>query len=328
MKSLFLCFTIFISLNAHALGGISGGGGKSVVCRGPDGHIRSAEVLDLYEGRAAYGLTYTESSASADDQVMQVMKDSGIGTAYSNPNTTVVDWYRNTLSHMRILPAGTALVPTDDSLEVIAPKDCAIEQTVNYQSDELVLVNGEIWLALSETQKAALLIHEASYRVFRGFGETDSRRARHFTAYLFSGGKVADPYPGNDYVAICSSSDPAKKGTSFYVSPPVTDAAGVQTVRLSFWTINDRKVVIKSTVDLKEWPHRDPSDKGLIDLLRNPATYAHYQFQTKTQSAFEGGDGIEIYVGQGVGPTNISLESTSSVDGRTMTTDLKCWFPR
>ena len=42
-------------------GGMEGGGGKSVVCRNTDGTIRSAEVLDLYEGRTVYGLPYQES---------------------------------------------------------------------------------------------------------------------------------------------------------------------------------------------------------------------------------------------------------------------------
>ena len=51
------------------LGGMEGGGGKSVVCRNPDGSIKSAEILDLFEGRTIYQLPYNESPKNWQAQV-------------------------------------------------------------------------------------------------------------------------------------------------------------------------------------------------------------------------------------------------------------------
>ena len=46
-------------------GNEKGSGGKTVVCRNADGSIHSAEILDLYEGRTAYQLNYSESAMYA-----------------------------------------------------------------------------------------------------------------------------------------------------------------------------------------------------------------------------------------------------------------------
>ncbi len=165
-------------------GGIEGGGGKAVVCRDQKRAIRSAEVLDLYEGRAIYGFIYAESKTPWAEQARAALDG---GDDYPKK------WLPAVVQYLRVLPRETSLVAVNDSLETVVPRDCAIEQAANYINDQQILVDGEIWGALSETGKAALAVHEASYRYLREFGDTDSRRARIYTAHRMAGKTATVP---------------------------------------------------------------------------------------------------------------------------------------
>ena len=58
---------------AAADGGAMGGnGGNGVVCNDASGKPISAELLDLYEGRALYGLTYKESTIDHVNQAVEM----------------------------------------------------------------------------------------------------------------------------------------------------------------------------------------------------------------------------------------------------------------
>ena len=323
-KSASILATILTGYGALA-GGMEGGGGKSIVCRDTTGAIKSAEVLDLYEGRVQYGLTYTESALSSDQQATAIFSSSGLGTDQSFPPSTVYDYYMNARSHLKFVPLGTDLNPINDSFEVIAPKNCAIEQTVNYQNDQLVLVSKEIWDALSETQRAALMIHESSYRYLRNYHETNSRRARHFTAYLFLGGRVEDTYPGNDYAALCETTDRTKPLSSFYVSKVFVDSNGSNKVRLNFSSFGGRKLYSKSFVEINS---DVGGGKSFLDLLKNPSSsYQIVEQSLTTTSLFEGGDVFTLRIGAQVGEKQISLSGTSATDGTALENEeLSCFF--
>ncbi len=189
MKKKMLFFglvTLALSSYAHS-GGVDGGGGKSVVCRDADGKITSAEVLDLYEGRVQYGLQPIVSEDVVEEQTGKVvmMLSKGRGEALKNTLMSTVSYI---MQEKVILPDGTELLPVDDSYHVVVPKNCRVEQLANFTSQNQVLINGEIWRRLDNTNKAALIIHEAIYKVFRMYGATNSIRARKATALGFSGG--------------------------------------------------------------------------------------------------------------------------------------------
>ena len=232
-----------------AFAGESGGGGKAVVCRNVDSSIRSVELLDLYEGRVVYQLPYSESTEDWAKQARRIFKDAGISMASTSPNG-LGDWLENTIAHLNILPEGTGLTPVNDSFEVVVPDDCAIEQLANYQNDRLILINGKLWKLLTDTQKAALIAHESVYRYLREAGEKDSRRARHFTAHIFSGNHIEDPADGlGSSHNTCRQTD---QGTDnlFYVIP-FKDSRGKAMMRLQFIFLNGRKMLSKNYVDFE-----------------------------------------------------------------------------
>lgn len=166
---------------AHAsAGGVDGGGGKSIVCRDGAGSIKSAEVLDLYEGRIMFGLNIQETN---DPMASQIKK--ALNNIPANSRGLIEVYVNQIQKNMKITPEGTQLSPIDDSFEVIAPSGCSAEQTANYYNDKMILVSGDIWVSLSETGKAALVLHEAVYASNRLVGATNSRQSRHIVANIF-----------------------------------------------------------------------------------------------------------------------------------------------
>lgn len=291
------------SATAFANGGMEGGGGKTVVCRNPDGSIRSTEVLDLYEGRTVYQMPYQESPDDWKSQVIRIFQTSGLPMGgVSSQLFRIYDFYLNAIDHLTFLPDGTSLKPINDSLEAVVPDGCALEQTVNYQNDNLILVNGQIWKALSETQKAALLIHESTYRQLRGFGETDSRRARHFTAFIVSGHKIDDTSsPSEGWLGgYCGGGDPGKE-TYFDVSLlPKASSDAPQRLRLRFSSFGGRHLLSGAYVDVDMLQDMGPHGvhMNLLDQLKAPSGPNGLELETLSlQSAFEPGDHFALSFG-------------------------------
>ncbi len=326
MKSAFLSIVGFLTLfnisSASATaGGMEGGGGKSVVCRNGDGTIRSAEILDLYEGRVVYQLSYKESREEWRSQAVHIFEAAGISTNYSTDGTIYMR-LANAFEHLTFVPIGTELRPTNDSYEVVAPRGCGIEQAVNYQNDNLILVSTEIWSALSETQRASLLIHESVYRFLRDHGETDSRRARHFNAYLVSGGHVEPTFPGNGWNVMCSS---PQGGTTFYATALPADNLGVEKVRLEFASIGGRLLLSRSYMDIQRSSPTVPGEPpfDLLEQLRVPTQWTKYM-PRPTNSLFEPGDSLELWLNVNQG--KVQLQGTSIFDeSKIPLTDLSCW---
>jgi hypothetical protein len=248
-------------------------------------------------------------------QAVNIFNASGVSTDVVVPTSTIFGWYKNAINHLTFLPAGTKLKPIDDSLEAVIPEGCNLEQTVNYVNDQLILVDGEIWQALSETQKAALLIHESTYRYLRSHGETDSRRARHFNAFIVSGGHVTDVFPGNNYQLLCEGQTSAGP-TVFYAFKLPPDSSGIQRARLQFALLGGRQILSQSYVDL---------DIGVLANLENPTNWIRYQ-SLSTQSVFESGDTIDLWIHpDNSGKWLIQILGISTVDGSTIApVDLSC----
>jgi len=164
----------------NSAGGVDGGGGKSVVCRNAEGVITSAELLDLYEGSTMYGLNIKKSTTPYAEQV-----ESALLVLPASSRALTEAYAHIVRDKMTVLPVGTEIAPVDDSLEVVTPKNCRPEQLARFYSQDKILVNGEIWERLDETNRAALILHEAVYANNRFAGATDSRRSRHIVASLF-----------------------------------------------------------------------------------------------------------------------------------------------
>lgn len=176
------------SLNATHLsyaGNEGAHGGGAVVCRDSQNAILSAELLDLYEGREEFGLTLT----SSEDSMAQILA-SMIERAKVMSNRDFSSLYaeiQQVMAKKKMLANHIGLEPVDDSFPTIKPKDCKIEQLANYKGDSVVLIDGELWEHLNNENKAALIVHEAVYKILRDRELVrNSRKARMIVAQLFS----------------------------------------------------------------------------------------------------------------------------------------------
>jgi len=314
-------FAIFIlNISSIALaGGMEGGGGKSVVCRDLNGNITKAELLDLFEGRTQYQLPYQESPLPWKEQVVAIFNSAGVSTVPSpNEQTTIFDWYNRIITRLNILPDDVTLKDTVDSFEVVAPRNCKIEQVAIYQNDNQVLVNGEIWNFFSETQKAALMIHESSYKVLRKAGETNSIRARHFTAHLMSNGKIEDNLPENTVVAMCGVPG-SGWNTYFYVSPSFYDENGVKRARVQFGNIGKQQLLSKTYADVDV----SSLDKELWENVINPTEVFAEIIELK--SLFESGVQVSLWIAPRENEKMFVTVSGYDKDGTSFSSEMTCF---
>ncbi len=214
---IFLVLSLSFELQARVFGGVSDGGGQSVVCRDGSGKISSAELLDLYEARVQFGYeldvfpdTFENSIDFIDKKVKKLFpKTPGLDFYLSNKFRK--DLILNMNEKLHFLPKGTKLKIIDDANEAIIPVGCKIEQLANYNGPNRVLIDTEIWDKLDHVNKLALLTHEIVFYFYKKFnGEKDSRNARKIVGYIFSDLKSKKIFP-DENVFIggykCSSSD-------------------------------------------------------------------------------------------------------------------------
>ena len=171
----------------NKIGGMEGGGGNSVVCRNPSGSLASAEVYDLFEGRALYDYQTKEvilDYASQARAIAKMMTDTTQDAFFETETERI-------LKEVKFLPSDATLIPIDDSGSIIKPTNCEIYQTAIYLSNNRVYFDSNIWMLLTETNRAALILHEVIYAYLRIYdGTKTSSRARQYVAYLFSGKKL------------------------------------------------------------------------------------------------------------------------------------------
>ncbi|MBI2711603.1 MAG: hypothetical protein HYX41_01900 [Bdellovibrio sp.] len=250
-----LLVLILSTTNANAGVG-SSGGGNAVVCRGPDGKIVSAELLDLYEAKNVFGSEIKISNSSELDQALNAAQEIGKGEGLNSQ----VDAYlshevRRIQSTLRVLPPGTGIVPIDDSHNVIIPKNCTLEQLAIYQMNDQLLVDGDIWGQLNKTNRAALLVHEAMYLFLRGSGETTSVRARMIVGRAFSGERFVPIREGIPVEStICREEQPTPGRSLQWEFFAYRNQEG--RITLQFLTLDGRDMISKSTgtLPLDLWP--------------------------------------------------------------------------
>lgn len=255
--------------------GIDGGGGKAVVCRDAKEKIFSAELLDIYEGRVRYNVD--SLLIEADPIVVAKYALEKITNGLQASKAEYLEWILSFVdTQKRILPDGSGLLEIPDSHHIVVPKNCAVEQLANFTVNSQILIDGEIWAELDDLNKGALLAHEAVYAWLRGFGATDSIRARKYVAYALAGMQtvaVREGIPKDAYFcqAIHSPQDSSMKTTQFWA---YNDKAGE--LFLQFEALDGQAMITKTTVSVdtltmteldsqivRYWLHLDsPLDQG------------------------------------------------------------------
>ena len=172
-----------IGLYANA-GGMEGGGGNSVVCRNMHGQMVSAEIYDLFEGRALYGYLPKLETEDYKTQARAIAKK----LTESSANDFFVTETERILNEVKFLPTDAELIPIDDSGSIIKPSNCDIFQAAIYQANQRIYFDSNIWNLLNETNRAALVSHEVVYAFMRIYDNAKtSVRARQYVSFIYSG---------------------------------------------------------------------------------------------------------------------------------------------
>ena len=167
---------LFILSAAHArVGGSDGGGGAAIVCSQPDGSIK-AELVDLVESAfyEKYSLNSTLQKLAWEKQVEVVVTRLGITEPEFN-------YYFRRYIQETFDEIPKALEKTKGTKIVFpAPKDlgsgrlppvpwgCQVVGAASYSDeDEQLVISDWIWQALPPIHKAALVVHEGSYKLQR-----------------------------------------------------------------------------------------------------------------------------------------------------------------
>ena len=239
-----------LSLNSFAreTGDKEGNGGGSIVCTNTNGTIISAKLLDLREAEKKQ-LTITRSNLPREEQLEKALLKLSLTApdlvakmrVILGPNSQALD------SKVVPLEIGKRLAPPSDmDLKLLdEPRNCSPEGVANYNDfTETLTEDLVIYKAMSPTDQAALMFHEALYKVWRG-GSTsvvDSTRARKLTGAVFAVEPLVTIPPSAGIASathLCENQD-----SSFYVIPLANGE-----IRLQFTKIDHQNMMELTTFD-------------------------------------------------------------------------------
>jgi hypothetical protein len=188
---------VFFSTLSFA-GNDKGNGGDAIVCRNPLWNdIKSAELLDYYEGRELRSLKLKiNSSLSLREQVMGYARKLAEYSSYALFSDIELEAFKlihaaeefekGILYTTEVKFTKGTLIDIPDSSSLSIPSGCAIEQLAiriakNFDDDPSYLIQADIFSKLDKNQRAGLILHEVIYRAFTlKLGHTDSVTARYF----------------------------------------------------------------------------------------------------------------------------------------------------
>lgn len=250
-KLILLSF-VFIGTTLYAKTGVEvGNGGVGILCE------KTLELFDIYEGRILNNNIPVEKQTSYQDQVL----------FFANHLSEITDGdedfdskIKSMLGKMIFLPSDVGLTLIDDAKNFIYPKHCSLVQILNYKDDSHLYIDTDLWNKLTETQKAAAILHETVYKYFRepsyllgrpSDGDQDSVRTRRLVNHLISGKKLT---PIHDkklrYEAknqwLCSNSVDSLSGSTLFVAYDNPDK-----VTIEFILLNGRRMLSNSSIVLR-----------------------------------------------------------------------------
>lgn len=164
-----------------------GNGGYSVVCRDKNMKITEAHILDLFEAENI-GLTIRYTKDEVEVQLKNLIdkldENSGVGFEISKQLKLV----KQKAKFIKKKTVGMPL--TSDAFPKLKQKGCEYEQLATYYTnndENFLLIDSEIYDAISKTDRAALWMHEVLYKMNREFNNaTDSLKTRELVGHLVS----------------------------------------------------------------------------------------------------------------------------------------------
>ncbi|HVK60337.1 MAG TPA: hypothetical protein VM432_02255, partial [Bdellovibrionales bacterium] len=141
----------------------SSGGGTGIFCPSP---MKTVQLLDLYEGTAMKGYTYTHDAEPYEVQITQMLARLSFDFSVQYPITDLMNEIR---SNTVFLPPGVSIDVPGDVLDdgiIVKPSECSLGG-IGYYEDDKLYVSSDAFSQLTETEKAAFFMHEAVYARYR-----------------------------------------------------------------------------------------------------------------------------------------------------------------
>jgi len=187
----FTSLFLFLTIEKATAGPRVGNGGAGWHCS-IYGNTSWIQTLDLYEAVHEFHLTPLEFHDMDFDQIIGDRADR-LEEIEEHTNYDFNRYLEEARTSFNLVEM-SQLIDIDDSVVRVTPDQSTCEngiiskvQIANMTMDGRLLINKKYWDMLAEKEKAALIFHEAYYKLFRDlYKDKDSSRARKVVGYIFS----------------------------------------------------------------------------------------------------------------------------------------------
>jgi hypothetical protein len=347
MKNLFVIMLFLLSFKV--LANERGNGGDAVVCRGSDGVILSAELLDYYEGRTLRNFQVVPEMGENNESLLKEV-GAKLASFEENPYMDFTDEalrldealqeYLKSGRRMRddIIFTHDPLRDIPDSGELILRRGCQVEQVAirikqRFPEDPAYIFQAEILTHLSPLDVRGLILHEMFYMYLitrqYGYGQevTDSIVVRYLHQKIMS--QQVAQFQFWDYLQIIN-----KLYAHEDIQPPylmrkgrfkldISSASKESDGRIMIW---DREVSMEVVLDSNGNLNRDKTLKyGCLrmDSLTNPFVLGlmlgHIKIETRGEArVYPLASNISLAVFFGPLNLDFDLQAVQGWDGKPM----------
>lgn len=187
-RTAFFTLLSLITASSASAWTYKGNGGYAVVCSKPENAktIVSAELLDLYEGRTIRAFQVDLGAGPSFNEHLELMLKRL--EAFSPRRARRYREQAASFLHEARFLTGVDLGDIGDADPIVVPVGCTPKPVVNqrepeFPGDPRYIVQAEIWNALDENSKAALILHELVYHELK---QETSLRTRYFVSMISS----------------------------------------------------------------------------------------------------------------------------------------------
>lgn len=156
-----------------------------VVCNSAQGAIESVELLDLYEGREVYGFTIEEQE-SLEEALSEVREKWNVVFKDVKGITTPSAQLDEALASMTLADSEVKWETVESQPLITIAQGCFLERIAHRPDSSTLQLNKKLWTAMNDTQRAAVLVHEALLAHDNSLKTSDEQRIRKIVALLFS----------------------------------------------------------------------------------------------------------------------------------------------
>ena len=295
MRSLHVLILFLAALPAANAGGVDSGGGMAIVCRDQGGKIESAEVLDLWEGRMGIYAGGPRIPLASQKDFRAQIRDLNNRIRSDHYGFYLEQYVDQLMKSVTFLAAGQRLELTEDALPVLSPPaGCHFEQAAIYSVRlQRFFFSSDIWNALNETNRAALVAHEAIYlNLRREAEEKDSLYTRQVISHLFANEEIEGPHdglPGTVY--SCSTHEPgsSRSETQFYLFQESSGALKLQPTQ-----VKNVRMFARDLHELGLYPGKTLSLEDLAEGLSHDGNESVWTFLIGSNSPATTGWMLEL----------------------------------